>query len=360
MLIVDSHEDLAWNMLEFGRDYVLSVPETRLLEKDTPVSERNGTTMIGWPEWIQGNVAVVFAALFAAPTRHAAGSWEKNCYKSQQEASALYWSQLDLYHRWVDENPEKLALIGSCTDLDRVLASWNRDEPQPVVGLVPLMEGADAIIHPERLFEWYERGLRIIGPAWSGTAYAGGTREPGPLTPAGYELLDAMADVQMTLDLSHLTEKGCLQALDHFQGHIMVSHTNPAALVRNSPTPERFISDNVIQMIAERDGVIGLTAFNRFLRGDWRRQDGREEFSAVHIADHIDYICQLTGSASYAGIGTDFDGGLGLEDTPAGLDSVADLQLIGTELARRGFGQQDVEAVLGGNWLAFLRRALPA
>ncbi len=359
MLIVDGHEDLAWNMLEFGRDYMRPVSETRMQEKGTAVIERNGSTMIGWPEWIRGNVAVVFATLFAAPARHAAGSWEKNCYNNQQEASALYWSQLDLYHRWVDENPEKLALVGSCADLDRVLSSWNGDDPQPVVGLVPLMEGADGITRPEHLFEWYERGLRIIGPAWSGTVYAGGTREPGPLTPAGFDLLDAAAVAGMILDLSHLTEQGCLQALDHFPGPIMVSHTNPAALVRSSATPERFITDSVIRLAAERDGVIGITAFNRFLRGDWKRSDGREEFLITHLVDHIDYICQLTGSAAYAGIGTDFDGGLGLEDTPSGLDSVADLQLIGDELARRGYSHQDVEAVLGENWLAFLRKGLP-
>jgi len=359
MFVVDSHEDIAWNMQQFGRDYLQAAADTRARETGLPVIGQNGNTLLGWPDWVRGRVAVIFSTLFAAPQRHCAGSWESICYRTPAEAEHLYREQLDLYHRLADTHPEKLALITCGRDLKRVLQTWEEKTSNPTVGLVILMEGADAITHPQRLHEWYERGLRIVGPAWSGTMYAGGTKEPGPITGAGFELLDAMADRGMALDISHLSEEGCLQALDRYPHVVIASHGNPAALITNSPTPERHFSDLVISRLAERGGVLGVTAYNKFLRGDWVRADGRQEFTLDHVAEHIDYICQLTGSAEHAALGSDFDGGLGLEDTPSDLDTVADLQFIGDRLAGRGYSPVEVEAVLGGNWLQMLQSALP-
>ena len=64
-LIIDSHQDLAWNMLTYGRDYTRSVEETRRLEAGTTTPERNGESTVGWPEYQRGQVAVVFATLYS-------------------------------------------------------------------------------------------------------------------------------------------------------------------------------------------------------------------------------------------------------------------------------------------------------
>ena len=61
--------------------------------------------------------------------------------------------------------------------------------------------------------EWWEKGLRLIGPAWAGTKFCGGTGEPGPLTKAGYELLEGMADQGFILDISHMDELAVRQSL---------------------------------------------------------------------------------------------------------------------------------------------------
>jgi membrane dipeptidase len=74
----------------------------------------------------------------------------------------------------------------------------------------------------------------------------------------------------------------------------------------------------------------------------------------------IDHICQLTGSADHVAIGSDFDGGFGLQHSPAEIDTVADLQKVGTKLSERGYSGADVEKVLNGNWLRILRQGLPA
>ena len=67
-LIIDSHCDLAWNMLNFGRDYTRSAAETREAENGGSVPEQNGDSLIGWLDYQRGNVAIVFSTLFAAPT----------------------------------------------------------------------------------------------------------------------------------------------------------------------------------------------------------------------------------------------------------------------------------------------------
>jgi membrane dipeptidase len=75
------------------------------------------------------------------------------------------------------------------------------------------------------------------------------------------------------------------------------------------------------------------------------------------IIDHIDHICQIAGNARHVGIGTDLDGGYGYEQTPADLDSIADIARIADLLARRGYTPDEIEGVMHGNFLRFLREA---
>lgn len=360
MIIVDGHEDLAWNALTFDRDYTRSALETRAMEDGTSIPEWNGDTLLGWPEWVRGGVAVVFATLFSTPLRWKKGPWDVRCYADAEEAHSLYRSDLAYYHRLVDEHAEKFHLILDKHDLGITESTWQKaEEEEQSVGMVLLMEGADGVRSPEELQEWFDGGVRILGPAWAATQYAGGTGEPGPLMDLGRVLLDAMADVGMILDLAHLAEEGAVEALDLFRGSILVSHTSPLALVPNAEKPERHITDLVIRLTAEREGVIGLVLGNRFLKNGWEPSHGRDAVTLSDVAAGIDYICQMLGDAAHVGLGSDFDGGFGLDKVPKGLDSVADLRLIGESLDAHGYHQQDIEGILGRNWLRFLQRALP-
>jgi len=364
MIRVDAHEDLAWNMLTFGRDYTRSVAETRAAERGTSSPGHNGDTLLGWPEWIQGRVGVVFATLFSAPLRRKEGDWDILCYADPQQANRLYRQQVEAYHRLVEEQAGKFRLIQRAGDLQQIEAAWEAFPASgelsaaPPIGLVLLMEGGDGVLDPAELPEWFEAGVRILGPAWAGTRYAGGTGDPGPFTKEGHALLEAMAEVGMALDLSHLSEEAAREGLDRYPGVVLASHSNARKLVWEGQAPERHLSDAVIQGLAERQAVIGVVLYNRFLLGGWTREQGRQAVTLDQVVAHIDHICQLVGRADHVGIGTDFDGGLGLQDIPEGLDSIADLGFIGSALQARGYGQREVEAILGGNWLRILRRIL--
>lgn len=359
-LLVDAHLDLAWNALTFGRDYARPALVTRELEAQTETPAHNGNTLLGLAELLLGRAAVIFGTLFASPRRFRLGEWDTLCYADAAEAHRLYARQLDYYHRLVDEHPA-FRLIGTKGDLESVLATWQSDDlTKRRIGIVPLMEGADGIREPKEAEWWLERGLRVIGPAWAGTRYAGGTGEPGPLTPEGRRLLATMADLGLMLDLSHLSDESYLEALDRFPGVALASHSNPRALVKNPRRPERFLSDEMIRRLAARGGVIGVVPHNRFLDSDWTLGEGKARVTLDAVAAAIDHICQVTGSAAHAGLGSDFDGGFGVEGTPAEVDTHADLPKLEAKLAERGYGEKDIAGVMSGNWIELLRRGLPA
>ena len=76
------------------------------------------------------------------------------------------------------------------------------------------------------------------------------------------------------------------------------------------------------------------------------------------IVPHVDHICELAGNAQNIAIGTDLDGGFGREQSPADLDTIADLQRIPELLRGNGYAEDDIAAICHGNWLRLLREAL--
>jgi len=361
MHIVDAHEDIAWNALALGRDVRRSALETRRLEQDTDVAQRHGLCMVGLPEWLDGGIAVVCGTIFVAPARRDLPA--SFTYATAEEAHTLAQAQLDFYHRLADEC-DRIALIGNRSDLDGVLTSWEGETPSgrsalgasPQVGIVPLMEGADPIRQPAEAEQWFERGVRLVGLSWAaGSRYAGGNAAPGPLADAGRELLAVMADLGLVLDASHLAEEAFFEAVDRFEGQIVATHANPRARV---PGP-RQLSDEMIRRLAGRDGIIGIVPYNRFLRPGWSKGDPKDAVTVADVAAAVDHVCQVVGDAAHVGLGSDFDGGFGAESAPAGIDTVADLTRVGPALAEMGYGEEDIAAVLGGNWLRLLRAALP-
>lgn len=360
-LLVDSHNDIAWNMLAYGRDYTRAVAQTRQLEAGSEVVALNEDCLIGWPEYQRGQVAVAFASLYAPPIRRVSHELEKrHAYRTSDEANRLYRQQLLTYRRLTDSQPDKFLLISSRADLKLILDHWlTPSEDGHPVGLVPSMEGADGIRSAAELEEWYEMGLRIIGLAWVGTRYSGGWKEPGPLSEEGRQLLSAMADYNFVLDLSHMDEPAILEALERYSGPIIATHGNCLSLLPNFPNNRQF-SDRVLHGLIERDGVVGVVPFNGYLKVGWSASTSRrEEVPLSVLVDHIDHVCQLAGDSLHVGIGSDFDGGFGLQSVPPEIDTIADLQKVGPLLAERGYSEGDIANILGGNWISRLQKDLP-
>jgi len=352
MIVIDAHEDIAYNALRFGRDYRRSAYEIRHVEGGT---SENGIATVGLPNALLGRLAITFSTLFVAPKGSPGMLEDSPTYETPRQAYDLAIKQLDYYQRLADET-DKIRLIFTRADLDAVLATWADGVPsdQHVEGFVVLMENADPIIEPKQFEEWYERGVRVVGPAWTGTRYCGGTSQPGGLTKLGYELLEVLQSFNAILDLSHMAEQAYLEAVDSYQGIIIASHSNP----RKFRNTDRHLSDEMILRLAERDGVMGIVPYNRFLSDTWSAGDRKSDVPFSVVLDAMDHVCQVTGSAQHVGIGSDFDGGFGYASIPEGMDTVSSLITIGDGLRERGYSESDIEAILSGNFLRKLKQAL--
>lgn len=336
-MIVDGHLDLATNVVVDGRDYTTSVSRIRAVERRT-----SRQAMVSLPEMIRGDIGLTFATLFAEPD--GAGHSARG-YLTPEEAERQALDQLDLYRRWDVEG--RVRIIRSVADLQAHLAAWPSDT---TIALVILMEGADPIVRVADLDAWWKRGVRMIGPAWGATRYCGGTGAPGGLTPEGRELVAAMRERGVILDASHMAEQAFWEALDVGVHAVVATHSNARALVPG----DRQLSDEMIRAIGERDGVVGLVLYDAFLDARWSEDHSARVTIGRQVRAHAEHIAGLVGWAAI-GIGSDLDGGLGREETPEELDTIADLRRVGDVAP-----PPDRAGVLGDNWLGLLKRALPA
>jgi membrane dipeptidase len=358
--MIDAHQDMAYNMLSHGRDYRRSAAETRALERNGPVPQRTGESLLGWQDFQRGQVALIFGTLYLSPADTAA-DWETQRFASTDEAKQHHLEQYYAYRQLCEEEPELFRMVLNRADLTAVLSAW-QSEPAVYpttthpVGIALLMEGAEGLPDIQDLVVWRDRGVRMVGPVWGGGRYCGagfGEKDPRRFDREGYELLSLMAELGMALDVSHMNHESLLQAVDTFTGEVvMASHI--ACEVVHGEHRERLVTDEGIAHLIERDAVIGLVPNNHFLRAGWRRSDPRDRVTLQDLTAHIDHVCQIAGNSRHVAFGTDFDGGFGLSSVPGELESIADLQKMSTVLIQKGYNQNDVENIFGRNWQRIL------
>jgi len=359
-LIIDSHLDLAWNALGWDRDLTLPLEELNTAESGMTDSDARGRATTCWPEVRKAGVAVCLATLLARvkPDIPAGERQQRRGIDYGHVAAAYGAAQGQLAYYRLLESQGEVTFLRTADDLRRHWTGWEQQpEGKLPVGIILAMEGADPIVSPEQLDEWWQAGLRSLSLAHYGPSrYAVGTGAEGSLTEEGRRLLAEMQRVGMILDVTHLSEPGFTEALDRFEGPLMASHNNCRALVPG----DRQFSDEQIRRLIQRDTVIGVAFDAWMLYPNWRK--GQTPHDAVRIdavCDHVDHICQLAGNCRHVALGSDLDGGYGTEQTPAGLDSITDLQKLGEILAGRGYADEEIDAVFHGNWLRFFERWLP-
>lgn len=346
-MIVDGHLELAFDAVVNGRNLHQPLQSLRTREKGRHPA---GVATLTLPSLQESGVGLVFGTIFAQPAlRHTA----EIGYHNQAQAHQMAMTQLDYYHRLADED-ETIRLVRTPAELTAVTESFAGE--RPYLGIVPLLKGADPIRQPEELEVWVERGVCIVALAWDDTAYASGFQRGSRfgLAKPGHQLLEIMADFGLAADLSGLSEKAALEVLDRYPGPLLASHSGARALVPD----ERHLSDKQIALLGERDGVMGVPLYNPLLRRGQRHGDHKELVTLDHVVAHIDHICQVLGDAAHVGLGSGLGGRFGAADSATGLNSVADLSAIGTALKQRGYGEGEVTAVLGQNWLRLLPRCL--
>ncbi len=353
MFTIDAHLDLSMNAMEWNRDLRQPVMDIRKREAGLTDKPDRAKGTVALPELRQGNIGLVVAtqiARYVAPDNFLPG------WHSPQQAWAQTQAQLAWYKAM--EAAGEMVMIKNKTDLEDHLALWLNGTPNDhkPIGYILSLEGADSLVTVQHLETAYEYGLRAVGPAHYGPGrYANGTDATGGLQAAGKELLKEMARLNMILDATHLCDDAFWDAMRVFNGPVWASHNNCRALVDHN----RQFSDDMIRVLIERGAVIGGALDAWMMVPGWVRQQSTPEEMQCNLEkmlDHLDHICQLAGNTLHVGIGTDLDGAFGKEQSPYDLETIADLQKIPVLLSKRGYAQADIENIMHGNWLRFLRR----
>jgi membrane dipeptidase len=355
-LIVDAHLDLAWNAIDWNRDLELPVEQIRRREIDQKIPGKGrGVGTVAFPELRRGRVGLFIATVLAR--LHRPGMMPAfQRYDTMTVAYAATMGQLFYYKAL--EQQGVLRWIKDAKALDAHVRAWTEgnadNEP---LGFILSMEGADPVLAPEQLQEWFDAGLRIIGPAHYGVSpYAHGTGTEGGLFPQGPALLREMSRLGIILDVTHLSDQCFNEALEIYEGPVLASHHNCRTLVPD----QRQLADDHIKMLIARGAVIGAALDDWMLVPNWVRGQTTPQETGVclnTVIDHIDRVCQLAGNARHAAMGTDLDGGFGKEQPPMDLDTIADLQKFPDLLRKRGYSESDITGIMYGNWVRLFREA---
>jgi membrane dipeptidase len=354
MFTIDAHLDLSMNALEWNRDLRLPVSAINDREKGLTDKPDRAKAVVSLPELRKGKVGLVVAtqiARYVAPGNHLPG------WHSPEQAWAQTQGQVAWYKAM--EEAGEMVQVHDLESLEKHLLLWDSDLPDEIkpVGYILSLEGADSIVTVGHLERAYAYGLRAVGPAHYGPGrYAQGTDATGLMGPRGHELLKEMKRLNIILDATHLCDDSFWEALDHFNGHIWASHNNCRALVNHN----RQYSDAQIKELVNRGAVIGLALDAWMMVPDWVR--GTSTPAGMHcnlevMIDHLDHICQLAGNTLHVGIGSDLDGAFGREQCPYDIETIADLQKVPALLEKRGYKKQDIQNLMHGNWMRFLRKA---
>ena len=354
MFTIDAHLDLSMNAMEWNRDLTKSAQEINAREQGLNDKPDRGKATVSLQELRNGNIGLVVAtqiARYVAPGNPLPG------WHSAEQAWAQTQGQLAWYKSM--EQAGEMVQISDLASLNNHISLWTNDDnkKQKPVGYILSLEGADSLITIHHLETAWQYGLRALGPAHYGQGrYANGTDSTGVMGKEGKALLKEMERFNIILDATHLCDASFWQALKLFKGHVWASHNNVRALVNHN----RQYSDEQITALIERGAVIGGALDAWMMVPNWKRGISTPKEMNCNLdvlIDHMDHICQIAGNALHVGIGSDLDGAFGTEQCPYDLETIIDLQKLIPLLYKRGYSKQDVENIMHGNWLRFLRNA---
>jgi membrane dipeptidase len=247
------------------------------------------------------------------------------------------------------------SVVELATDIQGIHDSVQRDK---IAGVLAL-EGCDGLEgDPAMLRLMYRLGVRMVGFTWERrNAFADGTgvRNPGGLTAVGRTALHEMMKHPVVFDVSHLAEPGFRDAMNIVDKPIIASHSNASAVLDHP----RNLTNEQIKAIAQTNGVIGLNFVGFYIDA--------EHPTCERMADHLIHIAELVG-IEHVGLGPDLlesplrePGKEALKQTsldPALLDNwidncqqVEQLPQFTATLIERGLSEDDIAAVLGGNFM---------
>jgi membrane dipeptidase len=249
------------------------------------------------------------------------------------------------WQHFINQNATRFQTVRTCRDLTSAKENGR-------VGILFGMQNSEHFRWVEDVDYFYEQGQRISQLTYNENNRLGcgcGTRNDTGLSEFGAEVISAMNTCGMAIDVSHASERTTLDAIEMSSRPLLITHSNCRALVRHP----RCKSDDAIRAMARKGGVMGITGVGAFL-------STKRDASIDDVLDHFDHVAQLVG-VEHIGIGSD----AGLDEGPAlphlkvrGLQQTRRVFDLTQGFLRRGYSEDDIQAILGGNFQRALDRIL--
>jgi len=268
-----------------------------------------------------------------------------------EEGAARYQlEQIDIARQVIRRYPDVFEQAYSMSDVERIFGSRK-------IASVLGMEGGHAIENSlGALRAYYDLGARYMTLTHSGNNdwADSGTDDPehDGLTAFGEEVVREMNRLGMMVDLSHTSPETMNDALDVAEAPVIFSHSSAQAVTAHP----RNVPDQVLRRLPDNGGVVMVTFVPAFISDAVRTFDGSGDpprATLADVADHIEHIRNVAG-IDHVGIGSDFDG---ISDTPIGLEDVSTFPTLFAELSRRGWSEEDLAKLAGGNIMRVWRDA---
>jgi len=299
------------------------------VNKGRKIGIRSDTGHLDIPRMIEGSINIQFFAVFVETQFKPHSALERTLHL------------IDDFFKEIEENMDKVELIFSYPDINRILK-------ENKIAALLCVEGGEAIQEDLALLRiLYRLGVRCLTLTWNQrNAIGDGINEKpvGGLSNFGIKVVKEMNKLGMLIDVSHLNQGGFWDVVKNTEYPVIASHSNVYELC-NHP---RNINQKQIKALAEIEGVICVT-FVPFLLTN--------NFDTAELNDviaHIKYIKKLVG-VDYIGIGSDFDG---TETMPKGLEHAGKIPSLIEALSKNGFKDSEIEKIMGGNIIRLLKKVL--
>ncbi len=341
-IVVDTHSDLTSRLVDEGVDIGGRLPDGH---QDLPRMQ-------------EGGLDVQFFSVYVA-ARYAKKGGPKRAME-----------MMDAVYRMVETFPDRIQLATSVSDIYRIVS-------QGKIAALMGLEGGHALENSMHILRMFHRmGIRYVTLTHSNTNdwCDSSTDQPrwGGLNDLGEKIVVEMNRIGMMIDVSHISDEAFWDVMRVSKAPVIASHSSCRAIANM----QRNMSDDMIKALAKNGGVIMINFGSSFLNREWGKrtnyilQQIRDKYrgdfgmwgkmwdemnqkdplppaTLKDLIDHIDHVVRLVGP-DYVGLGSDFDG---VSALPVGMEDVSKLPAITYELLKRGYKEEDIRKILGGNLL---------
>jgi membrane dipeptidase len=323
-IVVDTHNDTMMKVVE----------ETSWLPVIDLGSPDAADFQLNLPKAQEGGLKVAFYAAYTDYRTDAVFTTARTNSRSLALINALHWT--------AGRNSDTMMVARSLREIEQGLEAGRHVAVASLEGMYQFVEN-NAI---ELLHQYYDLGIRAAGIVWNTPNSLGaGNHVPNNapnagLTELGREGIREMNRLGIIVDVSHMNEKTFFDTMSIVRAPVMASHSG----VDGVRPHERNLSDEQLLALKENGGVVQINFWATTVA------DIGQVANIARLVDHIDYVVQLIG-IDHVGLGSDFDGA----PMPVDLPNAGYLPGITAELADRGYSQEDIEKILGGNSLRVFR-----